>query len=89
MLALIASDHADGLANDVEVEVLEVVVWCEGEVLIDVVLIPSPKTAVYVTFVPSYFFYTLEACVYRLKDLNYIICVRFFWPEELRIRHIY
>ena len=73
MLALVAGNHANGLADDVEVEVFEVVVGGEGEVLVDIVLISSPEADVYIRFVPSHFFYTLEARVYVLQYVNYII----------------
>ena len=66
MLALIASEHADRLADDVEIELLEAVVGREGEMLLDEVLIACVEADVDVRFVPANLFNTLEACIYVL-----------------------
>jgi len=83
VLPLIPSDHANRLPDDVKVKVLEVVVRGKREVLVNVVLVPSPKSCVDVRFVPTNLFHTLVARIYVLQYIHDIVSRGLFWPNEL------
>jgi hypothetical protein len=88
MLSLIASDHANWLSDDIEVEIFEVVVGREGEVLVDIILITRPESDVYVGFVPPNFLHTLEPGINVLENVDDVVGVWFFRKEKLTGRHV-